>query len=75
MHLIDQTASSLGNNNVHFPLHVDTGKNLSDLERLARQEKMYCVSQLKNGQAEARSTRPSKSPEAVKSNDVKPNKL
>lgn len=60
---------------IPFPMNVDTGKNLSDLERLARQEKMYCVSQLKNGQAGARSTKPSKSPEAVKLNDVKPNKL
>lgn len=32
------------------------GKNLSDLERLARQEKKYCTYQLKNCPATTRST-------------------
>lgn len=57
----------------HFSFYLGTEKKLSDLERLARQEKIYCASQLKNGQAGAPSTKPSRNPDA--SNDLKSNKL
>lgn len=37
-------------------MNVANGKSLSDLERLARQEKKYCKYQLKNCPATTRST-------------------